>query len=100
MSLRHLVEDLRGLVEAKKKAVPTPPKPEELVTKVLRFAECEHSGDLDAYIEDLVKCGATVVDSRVYEDEEECAVKFTVPKAQWAEFVTKFKQTDAYGFRA
>lgn len=100
--LRDLVEELRGLVEAKKKPAPAPApapaQPEELITKTLRFYECEHQGDADSYAQDLAACGAQIVDTHVNYDEEVCTIKFTVPKSQWSEFQTKFKKTDAYGY--
>jgi hypothetical protein len=58
------------------------------------FTECEHDGDLQNYIGDIVKCGGHIVDSKIFHEEEECYVSFLVSNTD--EFMEKFKLTDSY----
>lgn len=63
----------------------------------LRFYECEHHGDMEMYIKDVMKSGAKGISrERVNEDEEECSMVVDVEDK--AEFLRKFKTTEAYGF--
>lgn len=60
------------------------------------FHECEHEGDLDNYITDLQNSGASVLSSSCDSDEETGVVKIRVK--DFNSFLTKFKETDSYGF--
>jgi len=60
------------------------------------FYECEHSGDLDRYIDDLVTSGAKVLESRVNEDAEEGIVKCECE--HFRQFLIQFKQTESLEF--
>lgn len=62
--------------------------------KILQFFECEHRGDLDNYIGDIVRCGGQVLSSVVYPDEEMGIVVAMVDPT----FIGKFNETDAFQF--
>lgn len=61
----------------------------------VRFTECEHDGDLDHYIGDIINSGGKIVDSGVDYDNEEGWVRFETNDKE--AFMSKFKETDAYG---
>jgi len=67
-------------------------------TYVLRFSECEHDGDLDNYKNDIINSGGKIVDSGIFYEEETGWVKVEIDTNGYNDFMTKFKQTDAYGF--
>jgi len=60
------------------------------------FCECEHDGDLDNYIGDIVSSGGKIVSSSVDSDEERGTVVFEVEDKPT--FVEKFKKTNAWEF--
>jgi hypothetical protein len=60
------------------------------------FYECEHDGDLDNYIGDIVSSGGKIISSSVDSDEETGTVVFEVEDKPT--FVEKFKQTNAWQF--
>lgn len=62
----------------------------------ITFNECEHDGDMNAYIDDLVKSGAKVFDKNINEDDETCRIYIEV--SDFDDFVSKFSKTDSYGF--
>lgn len=67
------------------------------MTKIrISFTECEHSGDMDNYTEDIIKCGGRIVRTEVDSDAEEGYAIVEVDDKE--AFVEKFKQTDAYQF--
>jgi len=62
----------------------------------LSFYECEHQGDLDTYIKDIVDCGGKIIAQVVNPEAETGHVVVHVEdkKAFW----TLFKETYAYDF--
>ena len=60
------------------------------------FYECEHNGDLDNYIEDMVSCGAKIISRELDYDGEVGSVEFEV--VDMKEFMSKFEETDSYDF--
>ena len=61
---------------------------------VLYFSECEHDGDLDEYISDIVNCGGKVLDREINYDAETAKVEIEIDET----FAEKFKQTNAFEF--
>ena len=57
------------------------------------FSECEHSGDLENYLEDIQKSGGRVSCSSV-DDEGEVIVDIEDKGL----FLAQFKTTDSFGF--
>lgn len=74
----------------------TPTPALSVVTRTIHFYECEHSGDLRHYEDDVRAAGGEVVSSNVDEDHETCTI--TVRIRDMADFVRRFKETDAGGF--
>ena len=62
----------------------------------LEFYECEHNGDLDYYLDDIIECGGKIVSSSVDHDSEIGHVVVAVKNRK--EFITKFQETDASQF--
>ena len=62
----------------------------------LTFSECEHSGDLERYEEDIRKCGGTIIMSDCKPDDEEGYIMFNVEDRK--DFIEKFRKTESYGF--
>jgi hypothetical protein len=62
----------------------------------LVFHECEHSGDLAMYAQDLTRSGATIVNQRVDENTE--VGVFTVEVESSTRFMTEFLKTTSFGF--
>lgn len=60
------------------------------------FYECEHQGDLDNYLDDLVDCGAEDISTTLDTDSETAIVETSAKDLK--EFEAKFKKTDAYQF--
>ena len=63
----------------------------------LEFYECEHDGDLQHYIDDIVKCGGEVINSSVDDDEEIGTIVVKYDNIN-GNFLQKFKETETYGF--
>jgi hypothetical protein len=65
-------------------------------TLTLEFYECEHGGDLNNYMEDIIECGGKIIDSDIdYEAEiGEVVVEVEDEKA----FNKLFEETDSYDF--
>jgi len=64
-------------------------------TKVrMLFSECEHSGDLENYCGDIVKCGGRIIESSCDAEQEIGSVIAEVPER----FIEKFNETDSFGF--
>jgi hypothetical protein len=63
---------------------------------IISFSECEHYGDLDNYKDDLRYSGAIVLSSQINHDAEEGSVEVEIKDKK--EFISKFKQTNSYGF--
>ena len=59
------------------------------------FSECEHQGDLDEYIKDIVASGGKVIDFRINTEEERAMVQVDILDDDFAE---RFKKTNAYDF--
>ena len=62
----------------------------------LEFYECEHDTDLGNYIDDIVDCGGTIVNSSVDYDDEIGHVEVAVNNRK--EFFDRFNKTEAYEF--
>ena len=62
----------------------------------LSFGECEHEGDMNTYIDDLHKSGASVLEYEIDEDEEEGTVQIVIDDL--SEFLAKFRKTESFGF--
>ncbi len=60
------------------------------------FRECEHDGDLDNYIYDIVESGGTVINKQIDYDEETAWV--IVEADNKDDFFEKFEHTNAYDF--
>jgi len=85
MTIRDLTKALReaaGVASSKK--------------VVLRFGECEHSGDANEYERDITKSGGKVLKTQVDEEGEECVISVEVTDLD--AFKTAFKKTDSWGF--
>lgn len=62
----------------------------------LHFHECEHQGDLDNYLNDLMDSSATILTSEINYDEETAKVEVEVDA--YGIFLNIFEDTDAYEF--
>ncbi len=62
----------------------------------LRFYECEHSGDLSLYEDDVAKAGGEILESSMDEDAEVGII--LVETKDPAEFKRRFMETDSFGF--
>jgi hypothetical protein len=62
----------------------------------IEFYECEHQGDLDNYIEDILESGGEVVTSEINYEAEIGFVRIEVLDKK--DFVEKFSQTESYDF--
>jgi hypothetical protein len=62
--------------------------------KKLRFYECEHEGDLDAYADAVTASGGVILESRLSASSESGIIVAEFTEPAWE----KFKGTDAYGF--
>ena len=60
----------------------------------ITFSECEHNGDLDNYVADIVKSGGKVINSVIDAEAEMGFVNAEVP----ADFKDKFFATESYDF--
>jgi hypothetical protein len=67
-----------------------------MATYKVTFSECEHDGDLDNYKTDIINSGGKIVDSGVDHENEVGWVRFETDDKD--AFMTKFRETDAYGF--
>lgn len=63
---------------------------------VIRFSECEHSGDLANYAADVRRCGARIVAQRVDVEAEEGFI--TIEVSDLAAFRAAFDATEAGDF--
>ena len=68
-----------------------------MVTSI-HFTECEHEGDLDMYIGDLRRSGATIVSSDINFDAETGEVYIEIDEDKMDAFVKAFKETDSFDF--
>ena len=62
----------------------------------LSFYECEHQGDLNRYLDDLVRCGASVLASKLDADAEEAVVRVDV--SDFPAFREAWEQTESADF--
>lgn len=60
------------------------------------FYECEHSGDLDWYMEGLKEAGAVILDKQINHEAETGRVLVEV--ADLEAFKARFRKTEQYGF--
>lgn len=63
---------------------------------MLRFRECEHNGDLDAYERDVAKCGGVVLDRMVDAMAEKGDM--TVELVDTGAFYQKLETTNSFSF--
>lgn len=66
--------------------------------KTVYFTECEHMGDLNNYVDDLVESGATIISKNITPEDEEGRVVIEVQDEQWENFITKFEETNSFDF--
>lgn len=66
-----------------------------MATRTIEFYECEHTGDLQDYISDLVTCGARILTSSVDSESETGSVTIEVADDKKKDFMEKFRKTDA-----
>lgn len=65
----------------------------------LRFRECEHRGDLDAYARDVSRCGGNVIGRELNAAAERgCLTVRFDSVADREAFWEKFKQTESASF--
>lgn len=62
----------------------------------ITFHECEHYGDLENYMNDLIESGAFITGNNLNYNEETADVRFSVENKQ--EFLIKFSKTSAFEF--
>lgn len=62
----------------------------------ISFYECEHNGDMQNYISDMVSCGAKIINSVLDSDDETCTIYYSVEDKE--DFIKKFIETDSYEF--
>jgi hypothetical protein len=60
----------------------------------ITFDECEHSGDMFNYINDLITCGAKLISYSSNYHCETCNVLVEIN--DYKSFIIKFKETDSY----
>ena len=60
------------------------------------FGECEHEGDMDNYVEELQRAGASVLSAVLNEDSESCIVEMRIASVEVMQAV---KSTDAWEFQ-
>ena len=65
-------------------------------TFTMTFYECEHQGDLSRYLEELRRCGATVLGYAIDSQTEEGVARIEVP--DFRAFRTAWEQTDSSDF--
>ena len=58
---------------------------------VLYFSECEHNGDLDEYISDIVNCGGKILSKEINYEAERGKVEVEFDET----FADKFRKTRA-----
>jgi len=66
------------------------------MTTTISFTECEHNGDLDNYVQDLISSGAKVISSEVNPSEEMGYVRVSI--GDKTQFMKQFMETDSYDF--
>ncbi|MDF3130380.1 hypothetical protein P0Y35_14330 [Kiritimatiellaeota bacterium B1221] len=62
----------------------------------LRFYECEHHGDLNAYLDDVRACGGDVLQSHLLEEDEEGRAQVEV--TDFPAFKVAFQKTETADF--
>jgi hypothetical protein len=62
----------------------------------LRFYECEHQGDLNTYLQDVIASGGQVIDYQLDEDAEEAIAKIEVD--DFSAFKAAFQKTSSADF--
>lgn len=69
-----------------------------MAAKTIRmtFNECEHSGDLENYADDVRRCGGRIVEE--YLNEEAEIGRLTVEVADAERFINRMKGTESEGF--
>ena len=66
-----------------------------MTQETLTFSECEHEGDLDNYLSDIIKSGGKILLSKINYSEESAEV---VVEYEEDEFMEKFINTNAFQF--
>jgi hypothetical protein len=61
---------------------------------ILTFYECEHDGDLNNYLDDIVDCGGEILNKSIDYDSEMGIVQIKIDDLFWS----KFKKTESYEF--
>jgi hypothetical protein len=70
-----------------------------MLTQVLRFRECEHRGDLNAYVRDVARSGGTVIGEELDAAAEKGTLTVTFDSVEAREaFWERFRQTDSAPF--
>ncbi|MBN2981818.1 hypothetical protein [Cohnella algarum] len=70
-----------------------------MLEQLLRFRECEHQGDLDAYARDVSRCGGIIIARELDAAAEKVYLTVTFSSISDREaFWEKFKQTDSAPF--
>ena len=67
-------------------------------TTEVRFCECEHEGDLDAYVSDLQASGARVLSARCNGNYPSTSGTVEIHVDDFAAFLGKFSETEAFEF--
>lgn len=67
-------------------------------TMEVRFYECEHEGDLNAYVSDLQASGARVLSAKCDGDYPSTSGTVEIHVDDFAGFMVKFSETDAFDF--
>lgn len=62
----------------------------------LEFIECEHSGDLDNYENDVCSSGAKIIDRKININEEVGTLEIEVENKE--AFWLKFQETESFEF--
>lgn len=62
----------------------------------LHFSECEHNGDLQSYVNDIVESGGNIKSSSINYEEENAVV--VIELNDYNDFYEKFKRTNAFDF--
>ena len=59
------------------------------------FGECEHEGDMEHYVEELSRAGASILNASLDGDNENCSIEMRIPSAEVMQAV---KSTDAWDY--
>lgn len=62
----------------------------------LIFSECEHHGDMDGYISDVVQSGGKIQNQKLDTRDETCQLEISIEDATL--FWKKMRETDSFDF--